>query len=251
MKKYYLIFAILFITYIDNLFANNLNNNDINFDISSLDLAWKNRETVEGEKSLLNFLNHISNVPQNFDVAWRISRFVYFVGNFEPDSFFTPKQRTKIFELGYKSGEIAMNLNPERVEGYYWYAINLGKYSLSIGLLTGLKTATKARDALLHAAKIDPTYHWAGPYRILGKYYQELPSVISFGDKLKAEEYFLKAIQIAPEFRLNTAYLASLKSNKELKLKLFREAESKENIDGIIEEQRYKKDLETDIQKLM
>ena len=249
-KIYYLIILLFINLFSLNSYAENKDKNEIYFDVASLDQAWNNRESKKGEDSILKFIQNVQNIPENFDVAWRISRLVYFIGNFGPGENLSNDEHIKVFELGYKAGEIAKNLQPNRVEGYYWYAINLGKYSLAVGLFKALRTAPMARDALVEAAKIDPSYHWAGAYRILGRYYQDLPSGISFGDKKKAEEYLTKAIQISPNFRLNTAYLASLESDKDLKLKLFKEAENKPNTDGTIEEERYKEDLKLDIEKL-
>lgn len=249
-KSFYLKIFLLFNLFSLKVVASDLSKNSISLNVASLDEAWSKRETNDGEYAILKFIQNLKNCPENFDIAWRISRLVYFIGNFGPGENLNNEEHIQVFELGYKAGEIAKKLEPNRVEGYYWYAINLGKYSLAVSLFKALRTASQARDALVEAARIDPSYHWAGPYRILGRYYQDLPSGISFGDKKKAEEYFIKAIEVSPDFRLNTAYLASLKSDKNLKLKLFEEAKKKPNLDGKIEEERYKEDLELDIKKL-
>ena len=120
----------------------------------------------------------------------------------------------------------------------------MGKYSLAKGPLSALGHAKIGRDALLEAVKIDPTYHWAGPYRILGRYYQDLPKGISFGDKKKAREYFNKAIEVAPDFRVNLVYLATLETKHDSKLKILKLADAKPDLDGEIEELRYKKNLD-------
>jgi hypothetical protein len=33
-------------------------------------------------------------------------------------------EQEDVFYFGTQAGEIAKNLDPQRVEGYYWYAIN-------------------------------------------------------------------------------------------------------------------------------
>ncbi len=229
---------------------NIISENKIELNIKALDKAWDSRETTEGEAAILKLVQSEPSIPENFEIAWRISRLVYFIGNFGLGEKLTREEHLQVFELGYKSGEVAKNLEPKRVEGHYWFAINLGTYSLTKGKFTALNTAVKARDALLEAAKMDPTYHWGGAYRILGRYYQDLPPVISFGDKKKAEEYFRKAIIIAPNFRLNTEYLAILESDKNQKIKLFELAAKKPDMDGSIEEARYKKDHEANIKNI-
>ena len=227
----------------------NLNSlNALNSTPDLLDKAWENRATNEGQTQILEFIEKYSTLPEDFEITWRISRLVYFIGNFGLGEKISKSEQKKIFEYGTKAGAIAKRLGPNRVEGYYWYAINLGMYSLAEGLMTALKSAPASREALLEAAKIDPTYQWAGPYRILGRYYQDLPSIISFGDKVKAEDYFKKAIEIAPNYRLNTVYLAVLKKDPNIKLKLFEEAEKKPDMDGVVEEERYKRNIKKDIE---
>ena len=226
------------------------NKESIELSITSLDNAWNNRETLEGQKIILAFIKKAIALPNDFEITWRISRLVYFIANFGLGESLNNSEKMSIFEYGYKAGEIAKNLKKDRVEGYYWFAINLGKYSLAKSLFYALRTAPTARDALLQAAKLDPTYHWAGPYRILGQYYQKLPSTISFGDRKKAEEYYHKAIELAPKFRVNTTYLAARTQDTATELKLFEEAEKKPDLDGKIEEMRYKKIIENDIKEI-
>ncbi len=222
--------------------------------VASLNKAWADRETEDGQIKILKLIQSEPKIPENFEIAWQMSRLVYFSGNFGIGEKLSKDEHIKMFEFGYKTAEIARKLNPDRVEGHYWYAVNLGSYGLARGVLTALSNAKIGRDALLEASKIDPMYHWAGAYRVLGRYYQEVPGIISFGDKKIAKEYFEKAIKIAPNFRLNTAYLGALESDggdKEKALKLFQEAEKMTDVDGKEEESHYKRNLALDIKKIV
>lgn len=216
----------------------------------SLDTAWENRNQLATQEQILKFLQSNPKIPNDFETSWKIARLVYFIGNFGLGDTLNQNEQMQIFEVGYHAAEIAKNLEPKRVEGYYWYAINLGKYSLAKGKLTALKNAKIGRDALLEAAQIDPNYHWGGPYRVLGKYYQDVPSGISFGDKKIAEEYFKKAVAISPNFRLNSLYLSRLSTDKKQKMELLDSAEKKDDLDGSIEETRYKNLIATEINQL-
>jgi tetratricopeptide (TPR) repeat protein len=225
----------------------------IELNSASLDKAWANRESMNGQSDILNFVNEASKVPDNFDVAWRVARLVYYIGNFGSGKNLSKAEQVKLFQYGFEAGKLAKNLEPKRVEGYYWYATNLGSYGLAKGILSALSNAKDGRNALLEAALIDPTYQWGGPYRILGRYYQEVPSVISFGDKKKALEYYNKAIAIDPNFRLNLIYLGILQKDlgeKEVALSLFEQAGKKADKDGKNEENRYKQELKENIDKL-
>lgn len=219
-----------------------------------LDKLWNNREQPEGEKEMYNFLIKETPIPKNFTVAWKIARLVYYYGNFCLPENSDKSDKIKIFKYGYEAGKLATELEPKKVEGHYWYAINVGSYGLAKGIFAALKSAKPGRDALLEAVKIDPKYQWCGPLRILGRYYQEVPGgLISFGDKKIAEDYFNQAIASCPEFRLNTMYLGILKKktgDKAIALELFKKAQTLPEVDGKNEEKRYAKELAENIKSV-
>ncbi|WP_338636381.1 hypothetical protein [Spirobacillus cienkowskii] len=216
-----------------------------------LDKLWENRQSSTGKSEIVNFLKNQPVLPENFNINWKVARLVYFNANFILPEQTTKDEKLSLLQYGYNLGIKAKELNPSRVEGFYWYAINLGSYGLEKGIFTALKNAKPGRDALLEAAKIDAKYHWCGPLRILGRYYQEVPGgLISFGDKKIANEYFLKAIETCPNFRVNTMYLGILKKKQGLNseaLDFFKKAQSLPNLDGKIEESRYSKELAENI----
>ena len=213
-----------------------------------LDEMWENRESIESQRQIYKTILDTRSPPTQFEEAWRLSRMVYFVGNFGIGLSLARDQKLKLFDSGVQWGQKALQLQPERVEGYYWYAVNLGAYGSTKGMMSALGSATQGRDALLKAASLDASYHWGGPYRILGRYYQQAPSVLSFGDKEVAEEYFKKAISLAPSFRLNTFYLASLKQetgDKEGAKILLEKAKSMAGQEGALEEERYQNQIKS------
>lgn len=219
-----------------------------------LDKLWSTRQSPKVQKEILNFILNEEPIPQDFDVSWRVARLVYFAGNFGIgyDSF-NKDEKIKIFKYGFTAANIARIEKPDKVEGHYWYGVNLGAYGLAKGVFSALGHAEDALNALLKSAEIDPKYHWAGPYRVLGRFYQEAPTLISFGDKKKAEEYFNKAIEVAPHYRLNTIYLGVLKKEQgqiEAALELLKKAKTKLNTDGNLEEARYLEALDKGIASL-
>ena len=76
-----------------------------------LDHLWDNRESSKGEKEII--------IPKDFNISWKISRLVYYYGNFIFPENLGKSEKTKIFKYGYESGEIAKQLEPKRVEGYF------------------------------------------------------------------------------------------------------------------------------------
>ena len=227
--------------------------NKILMHVKSLDSAWEKRQSIEGQEHILDFIKAEEKVPQDFDIDWRVARLAYFCGNFGIGKKLSEDEHVKIFSYGFKTAEIAKQLEPKKAEGYYWYAVDLGSYGLAKGVLSALSNASSGRDALLEVIKIDPSYQWAGAYRVLGRYYQELPGIISFGDKKKAAEYYQKAMLVEPDFILNTLYYAVLVSDlgdQKEALKLLHEAEKLPKLDGKEEEIRYRQELVENIKKV-
>jgi tetratricopeptide (TPR) repeat protein len=112
--------------------------------------------------------------------------------------------------------------------------------------LATLKIVNTGREAVEKAIAIDPGYHWAGPYRVMGIYYREAPRWISFGDKGKSEQYFEKAVQLHPEYRLNLVYLGDIKNDlgdKRDAKALWLKAQAMPPVDGIVEEKRLTKEI--------
>jgi tetratricopeptide (TPR) repeat protein len=221
--------------------------------VESLDKAWEQRETKEAQEQIYSFVKEQLLVPKDYEIAWRVARLVYFCGNFGLGENLSDSEHVKMFLYGYKAGELAKKLNTNRPEGYYWFAVDLGSYGLAKGIFSALSNATAGRDALLEVAHIDPNYHWAGAYRILGRYYQEVPSFISFGDKKKAEDFFQKAIKLAPNYVLNKIYLGILYSElgrKEEASKIFKDAESMPDIDGKNESIKFRAKLKESMKKI-
>ena len=108
-----------------------------------------------------------------FDTQWRISR-AYFWWSDWQDNMDTKK------ELGLKgmaAGEKAMKAEPERVEGYYFYAINVGEYSKGISIVKALSQGMepKFKNAADKAVKLDSKFDNGGPRNATGRFYCELP----------------------------------------------------------------------------
>ena len=56
---------------------------------------------------------------------------------------------------------------------------------------------------------LDPKYQGAGAYRVLGRVYTQVPTLLG-GDREKAEKYLRQAVDMAPWFLINQLYLADL-----------------------------------------
>ncbi|MFH1351736.1 MAG: hypothetical protein ABII26_12505 [Pseudomonadota bacterium] len=91
---------------------------------------------------------------------------------------------------GMKYAQRASEKEPIRVEGHYYYGLNVGIYSDGVSILTalaeGLKDKTKG--SLEKAYELDKTFRDGGPILALGRFWAIIPW--PFKDKKKALNYY-------------------------------------------------------------
>lgn len=178
---------------------------------------------------------------KDYDTEFKSARLCYYSGFFISDEK-SSAEKLKIFERGLKHAQEAMKLAPNRVEGYYWFAVNQGGHALEKGIVASLSNAGKMKEALDKAIEIDKSYFNAGPLRVRGRMYFRLPGgFISFGDNQKALEDLRLAVQLAPDYKLNYIYLAEVVAKKESKkqaVELLEKAKLVKDTAGEAEEKR-------------
>jgi len=91
---------------------------------------------------------------------------------------------------GMAFGEKAIQLNPEKVDGHYWYGANVGIYADSVSILTALKEGLKdkTQDSFEASYKINKYYYKAAPIAALGRFWHILPWPLS--DKDDSMKYY-------------------------------------------------------------
>lgn len=211
---------------------------------ASLEEMWNKRESMKKEILALIKSKPASN---NYEVQFLLSRLAYFAGFYCLPNNASSEEKMQVFGYGVDIGEQARKSNASRVEGHYWYAVNLGSYGLAKGIMASLGNAKPLRAAVEEAMKIDEKYEHAGPYRLRGRLFFKLPGgFISFGDNKKAFEDLKKAVEMGPGHRLNYVYLAEVQAkveDKEAALKTLEAAKKLPEIIGASEEAAFKRDL--------
>ena len=81
-------------------------------------------------------------------------------------------------------------MEPEGVEGYYYYGLSVGIYSDGVSILTALSEGlkNKTQDSFEKAYQIDKRYNKGGPILSLGRFWTVLPWPLD--DEDKALAYF-------------------------------------------------------------
>src|SRR5271165_1074585 len=91
---------------------------------------------------------------------------------------------------------------PGRVESFIWDGIVTSEQASLASAFSALSYATKARDLLNEAYKMDPKALDAGAPTSLGVLYYRVPGFpIAFGDKDKARQLLEEAVRNAPKGR--------------------------------------------------
>jgi tetratricopeptide (TPR) repeat protein len=140
--------------------------------------------------------------PRDFVSAWKTARATYWIGPHEASD---AGRRT--LERGVAAGKQATAIAPDRADGYFWTAANMGALAESYGLRQGLKYRGAIKDALEQVVRIDPAFQRGSGYSALGRWYHMVPGLFG-GSEARSEEYLRKALTYNPESVLAHFYLA-------------------------------------------
>jgi tetratricopeptide (TPR) repeat protein len=119
----------------------------------------------------------------------------------------TPEEKLDGYERGRQVGERAVELAPKNVDAHLWYAINTGRWGQTKGIMRSLFLLPTVKREIDTILTLDPRS--ARGYSLAGNVYMEVPRVAG-GDRVKAEEYFKKGIDVDPRFTVLRVDLARL-----------------------------------------
>ncbi len=111
------------------------------------------------------------------------------------------ERQTKMDALGDQADALVKRY-PGRVEALIWDGIITSERASLTWGLSALNYATRARDTLLEAEKLDPRALDAGAATSLGVLYYRVPGFpVGWGDNSKARQYLEQAVANAPNGR--------------------------------------------------
>jgi tetratricopeptide (TPR) repeat protein len=145
--------------------------------------------------------------PKDFEVLWRLARLYSWTSD---DPAIMDKEKSRLGKIGWDLAERAIAADPTRVEGWHFAAVNMGQYSLGIGILRALGQGIegKFKDRLSHAERIDPGYSGGAIPTAWGRFWFKLPWPKYDGKK--SEQAFLEALRRNPDNVRARVYLADL-----------------------------------------
>jgi len=139
----------------------------------------------------------------SYDLAWRLSKFNYYLGAHTTDS----SERDKAFHDGIEAGKLAVKLQDGKPDGHFWLGANYGG-SAKNSMLAGLSEFDDIKREMEAVLKLDEGYQTGSAYMALGQLYLEAPGILG-GDKQKAIQYLEKGLRFGPDNALLKANLAA------------------------------------------
>jgi hypothetical protein len=188
------------------------------------DELYRNREDLASAKHAeAIWATRLGANARDFESAWKLARARYWLGtNGLPEN-----ERRAALEAGIGAGRAAVAAAPDKPEGHFWIAANMGALADGFGLRQGLKYRGEIRDELQATLKLDAAFLDGSADRALGRWYHKVPGMFG-GSKQKAEEHLRKALAYNPQSIITRLFLA------ETLIALDRDAEARKELDAAI-----------------
>jgi tetratricopeptide (TPR) repeat protein len=148
--------------------------------------------------------------PQDFESAWKLARASYWLGGHGDRGVpadASAKAARAALERGVAAGQTAARLQPNRPEGHFWTAANMGALAESYGLRQGIKYRGAIKSELEAVLRIDPSFQDGSADRALGRWYFKVPSLFG-GSKAKSEEHLRKSLTYNADSTASHFFLA-------------------------------------------
>ena len=142
--------------------------------------------------------------PENFEAAWKLARAGYWLGGHVAGEAIRAE-----CERGMAGARAAIRLAPQRPEGHFWLAANMGRLAESQGLRAGLRYRGPIREALEQVLAIDAGFQQGSADRALGRWYFRVPRLFG-GSRRKAEAHLRQALTYNPHSTATHFFLAEL-----------------------------------------
>ncbi|MEZ5315791.1 MAG: TRAP transporter TatT component family protein [Vicinamibacterales bacterium] len=168
------------------------------------DALYRDREHLDSARAAQAIWRaRLAGTPA-FEPAWKLARVCYWLGTQGPED-----ARRAELDAGVAAGEQAIALGPDRPEGHFWLAANMGALAESFGLRQGLKYRGRIRSELERVLAIDPAWQQGSADRALGRWYDKVPWLFGGSDG-KAEEHLRRALTYNPQSTATLVFLAEL-----------------------------------------
>jgi tetratricopeptide (TPR) repeat protein len=167
------------------------------------DALYKQRENIaSAQQAEAIWTERLARNPRDFESAWKLARARYWLGGHAEE-----RTRKAYLEAGIAAARTAASLAPDKPEGHFWIAANMGALAESFGLRQGLKYRGDIKQALETVLKLDPGFQQGSADRALGRWYFKVPGLFGGSDR-KSEEHLRKSLTYNPNSSASLFFLA-------------------------------------------
>ena len=166
------------------------------------DALYAGRESLaQATQAESIWAGRLARDPRDFESAWKLARARYWLGGRLPEA-----ERKARLEAGIAAGRAAVAAEPDRPEGHFWIAANMGALAESFGLRQGLKYRGPIKDEMLAVLRLDPAFQGGSADRALGRWYYKVPGLFG-GSKQKSEDHLRRSLAYAPHSTASLFFL--------------------------------------------
>jgi tetratricopeptide (TPR) repeat protein len=167
------------------------------------DALYAGREDLaKAREARAIWADRLAKNAKDFEAAWKLGRALYWLGGHAPDA-----ERKALLEEGIKAGRAVVAIEPNRPEGHFWIAANMGALAESFGMRQGLKYRSEIKNELLIVLKLDAAFQHGSADRALGRWYFKVPGLFG-GSNKKSEEHLRKSLTYNPNSTASLFFLA-------------------------------------------
>jgi tetratricopeptide (TPR) repeat protein len=160
---------------------------------SEADALYAMREDLPNALAAAAFwAQRLADDEADFEAAWKLARACYWLGGHVPEA-----ERRGRFEQGIEAARRAAAAQPNRPDGHFWMAANMGGMAENFGMRAGLRYRGAIKASLEQALAIDAAYLDGSADRALGRWYARVPRLFG-GSDAKAVEHLQRALKYAP-----------------------------------------------------
>lgn len=152
------------------------------------DELYRQRENLAHARQAADIWAARSASGQDFEAAWKLARISYWLGTHGEE-----RLRRPALERGLSAGMQAAALVPNRPEGHFWLAADMGALAEAFGLSQGLKYRGRIKSELETVLAMDDSWLEGSGYRALGWWYHKVPSLFG-GSQTRAQENLQRAL---------------------------------------------------------
>ena len=167
------------------------------------DQLYADREALpSAERAALLWEERLARDGRDFEAAWKLSRARYWLGGHVAED----EQREQ-YEQGVAVARRANVMEPDRPEGHFWMAANMGALAESFGLRAGLRYRSPIREQLEIVLRLDPGFQQGSADRALGRWYFKVPRLFG-GNNGRAVEHLERSLDYNPDSTASLFFLA-------------------------------------------